>query len=397
MACMRPLAGITVIDCTRVLAGPYCTMLLGDLGADVIKIEQPGRGDDTRTWGPPFVGGESPYFWTANRNKRSLTLDLARAEGQMIVRRLIERGHILVENFKVGTLDRWGLDDATLHSINPALVHTAITAYGPDGPRAAAPGYDALLQAESGWMSVTGTPDGPPMKVGMALVDLLTGLYAANATLAALRVAETSGQGQRVDCNLWQSALAGLINLGSAYLATGNTPQRWGNAHATIVPYQLFETADQPIVLAVGNDRQWQRCCEVLDRVAWSADQRFATNPARVAHRATLVPLLQAVLRQQAAEHWIRLLRDVDVPVGPVNTIPQAFADPQSLHLGLHAAIDHPTAGTINLMTPPFSFSLSPADVRLPPPVLGQHTDAILQEADFTPDQITAFRTAGII
>lgn len=394
---MRPLDGITVLDCTRVLAGPYCTMLLGDLGADVIKIEQPERGDETRAWGPPFIGGESPYFWTVNRNKRSLTLNLAAPEGCTIFRQLVAQSDILVENFKVGTLERWGFDDATLWRINPRLVHTSITAYGADGPKAQHPGYDFLLQAEAGWMSVTGEPDGAPMKVGMALVDTLTGIYAGNATLAALRVAEKNGQGQRVDCSLLRSAVAGLINVGSAYLATQHEPARWGNAHATIVPYQLFEASDRPFVLAVGNDQQWRRCCEAIDRSAWSADPRFSTNPQRVAHRDVLVPLLQTHFRAAPVAHWLERLEAAGVPAGPVNNVGQVFADPQVQHQQLRIDVDHPVGGTIGLLSVPFVLSHSPTDVRLPPPLLGQHTDEILVQFGFSVTEIGAWRSAGVV
>lgn len=394
---MLPLNGIRVLDCTRVLAGPLCTMLLGDLGADVIKVEQPGRGDETRAWGPPFVGGESTYFWAANRNKRSLTLDLSHQDGRAIFTRLIERSDVLVENFKVGTLDRWGFDEPTLRRLNPRLVHTAITAYGPDGPRAHEPGYDFLLQAEAGWMSVTGEPAGAPMKVGMALVDVLTGLYAANATLAALRVAERTGQGQRVDCSLLRSAVAGLINVGSAFLNTGRDPARYGNAHATIVPYQLFESADRPFVLTVGNDAQWRRCCESIDRPELADDPRFATNPQRVANRAELIALLQAHFMSRPATDWLARLQAAGVPAGPVNTLREVFSDSQVIHEGLRVDVAHPTAGTAALLGLPFAFSESPADVRLPPPLLGQHTDDILAELGYNDDEVAAWRDAGVI
>lgn len=394
---MRPLDGVTVLDCTRVLAGPYCTMLLGDLGADVIKVEQPGRGDETRAWGPPFVGGESTYFWAINRNKRSLTLDLSQPEGCTIFTRLISCSQILVENFKVGTLDRWGFDDAALWRINPRLVHTSITAYGPDGPKAQQPGYDFLLQAESGWMSVTGEPDGAPMKVGMATIDTLTGMYASTATLAALRVAEATGQGQRVDCSLLRSAVAGLINVGSAYLATGQAPQRWGNAHATIVPYQLFAASDRPFVLAVGNDGQWRRCCEAIGQTAWADDPRWRTNPQRVAHRAGLIPLLQDHFRAESAGFWVDRLQRAQVPAGLVNTLPEVFADRQVQQQQLRATVAHPTVGPIDLLNVPFAVSPAPVDVRLPPPLLGQHTEEILVQLGFSSAEITQWRNAGVV
>ncbi len=397
MGHMRPLAGITVLDCTRVLAGPYCTMVLGDLGADVIKVEQPGRGDETRAWGPPFVGGESPYFWAANRNKRSLTLDLSHVEGRAIFARLLKSSHVLVDNFKVGTLERWGFDDAGLWRIQPSLVHTAITAYGPEGPKAQQPGYDFLLQAQSGWMSITGEPDGQPMKVGIALVDVLTGLFAANATQAALRAAEQTGHGQRVDCSLLRSAVAALVNVGSGYLATDAAPRRWGNAHATIVPYQLFTTRDQSIVLAIGNDAQWRRCCTLLGHAEWADDPRFATNPQRVAHRDALVSLVQQRLSTRPAAEWLTVFETAQVPAAPVNSLPQVFADAQVQHEQLWTATWHPTAGLIKLLGAPFVLDGMPAEVRYPPPLLGQHTDELLLAAGFEQRAIKRWRELGVV
>ena len=386
-----------MLDCSRVLAGPYCAMLLGDLGADVIKIEKPGEGDDTRAFGPPFVGDESPYFWCANRNKRSLTLDLSSADGRAILRRLIQRSQILIENFKVGTLERWGLDETELRQLNPALVHTAITAYGPDGPRAHDPGYDFVLQAESGWMSITGERDGQPSKVGMALVDVLTALYASSATLAALRVAEATGQAQRVDCSLLRSAVAGLINVGTIYLANGTPPQRWGNAHATIVPYQLFTASDRAFVLAVANDRQWQRCCTAIGQPDLAVDSRFARNPARVRHRHELIPLLEAHFATRPAADWLAALAAVQVPSGPINTVPDVFADAQVQQQGLRMTVPHADLGEIALLGLPFDLRDSPANVRLVPPRLGQHTDMILGELGYSAAQIEAWRERGVV
>jgi crotonobetainyl-CoA:carnitine CoA-transferase CaiB-like acyl-CoA transferase len=372
-------------------------MLLGDLGADVIKIEQPGRGDETRAWGPPFVEGESPYFWAANRNKRSVTLNLGLPQGRAIFKRLIERSQVLVDNFKVGTLERWGLDDTALWQIQPALVHAAVSAYGTTGPKAQQPGYDFLLQAESGWMSITGEPDGQPMKLGVALVDVLTGLYTSNAILAALRVAEGSGRGQRVDCSLLRSAIAALVNVGSSYLATGSQPQRWGNAHATIVPYQLFETNDKPIVLAVGNDRQWQRCCNVLARPEWSVDPRFAVNSQRVTHRAVLVPLLQNIFVSRSAVEWLQLFEAAQVPASPVNTIDDVFADSQVQHEQLRNTVIHPGVGEIHLLGLPFELSETPTQIRLAPPLLGQHTEDVLLESGYLLSEVEALRREGVV
>ncbi len=390
-----PLAGLTVLDCSRVLAGPYCAQLLGDLGAAVIKVEQPG-GDETRQWGPPFVAGESTYFWAANRNKRSLTLDLAQPAGQAVLHRLVATSAVLIDNFKLGTLERWGLDDAALWQLNPRLVHTAISAYGPRGPLAVQPGYDLLMQGFGGWMSITGAADGEPSKAGVALVDVLTGLYAATATLAAVRHAEQSGQGQRVDCALLDAAVAGLVNVGTAFLATGRAPQRWGNAHATIVPYQLFAASDAPLLLAVGNDRQWARCCDVLAQPAWAIDERFATNPARVAHRAALVALIAAVLAQRPAAEWLSCLTAAGVPCGPVNDLGAVFGSEQVQHQGMIQELEHPTAGPIRLLGTPFKLSGTPAAVPAAPPVLGADTAAILAELGYSAAEIAALAASGV-
>lgn len=382
-------------------------MLLGDLGADVIKLEAPGRGDETRAWGPPFVAGESPYFWSANRNKRSLTLNLAHDQGRALFRRLVARCDILVDNWKTGTLERWGLDDATLWQINPRLVHAAITAYGVDGPDAERPGYDLLLQAEAGWMSITGEPGGTPSKLGIAMVDVLTGLYTAVATLAALREAEASGRGQRVDCSLLRSAVAGLVNVAGGYLATGVEPSRWGNAHATIVPYQLFATADGPIVLAVGNDEQWRRCCAVLEQPGWAADPRFATNAARVGNRDVLVPLLAEQLQRRPAAGWLAAFRSAGVACGPVNALPEVFAAPQVLHERLAVEAERttalpeepgrPGAGVVPLLDAPFRLHDAPDLVRLAPPLLGQHSDDILAWLGANGEEIERWRAAGVV
>lgn len=391
------LAGLTILDCSRVLAGPYCAQLLGDLGATVIKVEQPKSGDETRQWGPPFVGGESTYFWAANRNKRSLTLDLATVHGQEVFKRLVQNAAVLLDNYKLGTLERWGLSDEELWKLNPHLVHTSISAYGISGPMAQQPGYDLLLQAFGGLMSITGEPQGTPIKVGVAIVDILTGLHAATATLAAVRHAEATGQGQRIDCALLDTAVASLVNVGTAFLATGNPPQRWGNAHATIVPYQLFYAADAPFVLAVGNDRQWARTCEVLGHVEWTTDPRFATNPARVTHRGLLVDLLQQVFVQRPAQAWLSALQAASVPAARVNTLPELFADDQVQHQQLQQTVPHPTAGDIALLGFPFKLSATPAAIEQPPPLLGEHNEELLNGLGYTWAEIEELRRAGVV
>ena len=395
-ACMTSLAGLLILDCSRVLAGPYCAQILGDLGATVIKLEAPS-GDETRQWGPPFVEGESTYFWAANRNKRSITLDVSQAAGQQIFMQLAARSAVLLDNYKVGTLERWGLDDEALWQHNPKLVHTTISAYGSAGPRATAPGYDLLLQAFGGLMSITGEPEGAPMKTGVALVDVLTGLYAAIATLAAVRHADATGQGQRVACALLDAAVAALVNVGTAFLATGTAPQRWGNAHATIVPYQLFQASDAPLLLAVGNDGQWRRCCAVLEHPAWANDPRFSTNPDRVAHRAALVAEIAVVLAQHSAASWLERFAAAGVPAAPVNTLPALFADPQTQHQQLQLPIEHSTAGSINLLGFPYKLSHTPAAITAPPPLLGEHTDAILSELGYTTADIARLHAEGIV
>lgn len=392
-----PLAGIRVLDCARVLAGPFCTMLLGDLGAEVIKVEPPG-GDETRQWGPPHAGGEAAYYLSINRNKRSLVLDLKSAAGQATLRRLAARADVLVENFRRGATAAWGIDYPTLRAINPSLVYCTISGYGPVGPAAALPGYDFAVQAAGGLMSITGEPHGAPLKYGVAIVDLLTGLFAASAIQGALlgRVQDRSlshthtsvgqgsalGNGRRIEISLFESALAALINVGQNTLVTGRDGGRYGNAHANIVPYQAFATRDGWFVVAVGNDPQFAALARALGHPAWAADPRFATNPARLAHRAELIGTLEAIFAEGSVAHWQALLEAADVPVGPVQTVAEALDSPQAQALGLVQEVDHPTAGRLRLVGSPLRIDGALPPIRRPPPLLGEHTAEILAELD---------------
>lgn len=373
-----PLAGLRVLDLGRVLAAPFCTMMLGDMGADVLKVERPGDGDDTRTWGPPWAEGpagrESAYFLCTNRNKRSVEADLKTAEGRDRVRRLALGADVLVENFLPGTLERWDLGYESLARENPGLVFCSVTGYGREGPEAGRPGYDFAVQARAGWLAITGEPEGEPMKVGVALADVLTGQNAAIAILAALRERERSGRGQRVEVALFDTALAGLVNVGQGALVTGREPRRWGNAHAAIVPYQAFHAEDRPFVLAVGNDTQWRRCCVVLGLEDLAADPRFATNPARVENRDALVALLEERLRSRPAAGWLAELEAAGVPCAPVQSVREALNDPAFTERGGLWEMEGPTFGKTSSVGSPIRFSRSAVGLRRPPPALGEHT-----------------------
>lgn len=379
-----PLAGLRVLDLGRVLAAPLCAMMLGDLGAEVIKVERPGEGDDTRTWGPPWAEGpagrESAYYLCANRNKRSVTADLKTEAGRALVRRLAREADVLIENFFPGTMERWGLGYEALARDNAGLVFCSVTGYGSEGPEAGRPGYDFAVQARAGWLAITGEPEGEPMKAGVALADVLTGQNAAVAILAALRERERSGRGQRVEVALFDSALAGLVNVGQAALVTGREPRRWGNAHATIVPYQAFHAADRPLVLAVGNDAQWRRCCAVLGLPGLAEDPRFATNPARVEHREALVPVLEARLRERPAAEWLAGLEAAGVPCAPVQPVREALSDPAFTERGGLWEMEGPTFGATRSVGSPMRFSRTPAGLRRPPPGLGEHTGEVERE-----------------
>jgi crotonobetainyl-CoA:carnitine CoA-transferase CaiB-like acyl-CoA transferase len=374
-----PLAGVRVLDLSRVLAGPLCTMVLGDLGADVIKVERPGTGDDTRTWGPPWAQGpdgrESAYYLSVNRNKRSVAADFKADDGRALVRRLARDADVVVENFAPGMLDGWGLGYAELSRDNPGLVFCSITGYASDGPEARRPGYDFAVQARTGWMSITGEPEGAPVKVGVAVVDVLTGQNAAIAILAALRERDASGRGQRVEVSLFDSALAGLVNVTQAVLVTGNEPRRWGNAHVTIVPYQAFDAADRPFIVAVGNDAQWRRLCAAMGAEDLLADDRFATNPGRVEHRDDVVAALAARFRALPASHWLGMMEAAGVPCAPVQTVGEALADPAARD-GLWP-MEGASYGAVPTVASPLRFSRTPAALRDSAPALGEQTAQI--------------------
>jgi crotonobetainyl-CoA:carnitine CoA-transferase CaiB-like acyl-CoA transferase len=374
-----PLAGVRVLDLSRVLAGPLCTMVLGDLGADVIKVERPGTGDDTRTWGPPWAQGpdgrESAYYLSVNRNKRSVAADLKTEDGRALVRSLARNADVVVENFAPGMLDAWGLGYAELSRDNPGLVFCSITGYGSDGPEAGRPGYDFAVQARAGWMSITGEPEGTPVKVGVAVVDVLTGQNAAVAILAALRERDGSGRGQHVEVSLFDSALAGLVNVTQAVLVTGNEPRRWGNAHVTIVPYQAFDAADRPFIVAVGNDAQWRRLCAAIGAEDLAADERFATNPGRVEHRDDVVTALAARFRARAAADWLRVMEAAGVPCAPLQTVGEALADPAAGDALW--PMQGASFGAVPTVASPLRFSRTPAALRHPAPALGEHTDSV--------------------
>jgi crotonobetainyl-CoA:carnitine CoA-transferase CaiB-like acyl-CoA transferase len=396
---MTALNDMLILDLSRVLAGPYGTMVLSDFGARVVKIEQPGRGDETRAWGPPFTeAGQSAYFLTANRNKESLTLNLKHPEGQAILRALLQRADVLVENFKVGTMAKLGLGYEQLRHAYPGLIYCAITGYGQNGPYADRPGYDTVIQAQGGLMSITGPVDGEPFKVGVAVVDITAGLYAATAILAALHHRERSGQGQFIDIALFDVQLSWLANVASAYLVSGNPPGRYGNAHATIVPYQPLTAADGMVMVAVGNDGQFARFCTALGQEQWAGDVRFATNPARVAHRETLIPLIEAVTQQYSTRQLVELLLDAEVPCGPLNSIPEALRDRQAQARNMVQSVAHPTAGTVELVGPTAKLSATPPQIRSAPPLHGEHTAALLNEfLGYDAEEVAELRARGVV
>ncbi len=383
------LAGLRVLDLSRVLAGPWAGQLMADLGADVVKVERPGAGDDTRAWGPPWLDdgagsatSESAYYLSANRNKRSVTIDMSQPDGQQLVRQLAAKADILIENFKVGGLSQYGLDYASLKELNPRLIYCSITGFGQTGPYASRAGYDFLIQGMGGLMSLTGRPDGAegegPLKVGVALTDVMTGLYASVAVLAAVAHRERTGEGQYIDLALLDVQIACLANQASNYLVGGVVPGRMGNAHPNIVPYQDFPTADGYMIIAVGNDGQFSSLCRTLGHPEWALDERFATNPQRVKHRAELIALIHRASVTRSTSEWIAAMEAAGVPCGPINTLDKVFADPQVQARGVRIEMPHELSGTVPLVANPIRMSGSPVQYQRPPPTLGQHTGEVL-------------------
>ena len=392
-----PLTGFTILDLTRVLSGPYCTMVLGDLGARVIKVEQPGKGDDTRHWGPPFIGAESAYFLSINRNKESVTVDYKPAAGRAVLETLIAKADVLVENFRPGALERAGFGWDTLHRRFPRLVYASISGYGQTGPRRDEAGYDAVMQAEGGLMSVTGDADRPGYRLGVAITDMVSGLYCAQGITAALLARERSGEGQRVDIGMLDTTAALLTYQAANWFATGETPARKGNRHATIAPYETFTTADGEIVIAVGNDEIWKRFCPAAGLPELAANPRFATNKDRIANYDEMRPPIDRVFRTATSAEWIARLNAAGVPNGEVRDIGQMLNDPQLAARNMVETLMHSTIGATRVIGAPIKLSATPASLRSAPPVLGQHTDAVLEELGYSPVDIERLREAGVV
>ena len=402
---MGPLQGIRILDLTRAMAGPYCTMMLGDLGAEVIKVERPGRGDESRGWGPPFVGqsddnlsGESTYYLSVNRNKRSITINLKNSEGQEVIQRLASSCDVLVENFRTGVLEKLGLGYEDIKKLNPRLVYCSISGYGRTGPYADRPGYDVIIQAEGGLMDITGPVDGPPSRVGVPIVDITTGMIAATSILAALHARDQTDEGQLIDVSLFDTQTALLSNVASSYLIGGADPLRTGNDHPNLAPYGAFRAQDRWLVLGVANEHQWKTFCEVIDRQDLHEDVRFKTNGNRIAHRTELGEILSEVMASRTASEWLGALRNAGLPCGPINDIAAVFDHPQVQARDLVLEVEHPNAGPIQLTGFPYKLNQTPAELRYPPPLLGEHTEEVLTEMlDYSKEDVARFKERGAI
>ncbi len=395
---MKPLEGIKVLDMTRVLAGPYCTMLLSDMGADVVKIERPGAGDDTRAFGPPFVNGESTYFMSVNRNKRSLTLNLKEDKARDLLRQMLETVDVVVENFRPGTMESFGFGYEAVHAFNPKLVFCSISGYGHTGPDSKLPGYDLIVQGAGGVASLTGEPGGPPLKVGNSQGDVVAGMMAFQGILLALFARNQTGQGQKVDISMLDCQVAMLTYQAGAYFATGESPTRMGNQHPSITPYETFRCKDGYINLACGNDNMWRTFCKVVEHEEWPEDPRFLTNADRVQHRVELSEVLEPVIMQKTQQEWIGLLRQSGLPCGPIQTVGQVCEDPQILAREMVVPLEHPTAGPIKVTGIPLKLSDTPGEVHSPPPTLGQHTAEVLQEwLKINAADVDALQQSGVV
>ncbi|MCP8617293.1 CaiB/BaiF CoA transferase family protein [Salirhabdus salicampi] len=391
------LHGFKILDLSRVLAGPYCSMILGDLGAEVIKVEAPGGSDETRKWGPPFQNGVSAYYVCANRNKKSITVNLKEEEGKEIIYKLVAQSDVILHNFKTGTMERLGLDYNTLADINPRLVYCSITGFGETGPYKHLPGYDFIIQAMSGLMSITGNSLSGPQKLGVAITDVLTGLYACISIQAALLERSTSGMGQKIDLSLYDSAVSSLVNIASNFLMSGENPKRLGNTHANIVPYQSFKTKDGEMVIAVGNDHQFMRLCTVITQPHLAKDRRFATNPDRVENRETLIPILQKAFLQKNTAHWKQTCQDEGIPCGPIQSVNELISDPQLQSREMFIAAEHPTAGNIHMIGSPINLSRTGVQYKQHPPNPGEHTQEVLTSIGYSAEDIMNLLKRNVI